>query len=130
MIFRIGDTDFKLNFGVRFAAELDESEKYRTEGIEFGMGLLLSEEKLGMGSPNALATIIHCALHRESVSLDEVFDALDAYADIDELDGIFDKVEDALKNSNAVRSAKARMEKTQKTANRKKGVLAVKPTTK
>lgn len=125
--FKINGKERKLNFGVRFAAELDETEKYRAEGIEFGMGLMLVEQKLGMGSLGALANIIECALHRESVTTDEVFDALDVYADEDKLDELFTKVETELKNSKAVRSAKSRMEKTSKEANRKQ---AKKPTKK
>jgi|SRR5690625_498907 len=131
MKFKIDGEEKELNFGVRFAAELDESEAaYQTEGITFGMGLMLSENKLSMGNIGALALIVKCALHRENVTLDEVYDALDVYADNDELDDLFTKVETELKNSNAVRSAKTRMEKASKEANRIQGVQAVKPTKK
>lgn len=133
MEFKINGKEKTLNFGVRFAAELDASDTYKAqgaEGIEFGMGLLLSEEKLGMGSIGTLATIIKCALHQENVTLDEVYTALDTYAEEDELSDLFGKIEVELKNSKAVRSIKAQMEKKSKEANRKEGVQAAKPTKK
>lgn len=130
MKIKIDGEEKELNFGVKFAVELDESEVFKAEGIEFGLGLALSEEKLEMGSLGTLATIIKCALHRENVTLDEVYDTLDVYADEDKLDDLFEKIETELKNSNAVRSAKTRMEKKSKEANRKKGIQAVKPTKK
>lgn len=124
MIFRIGDTDHKLNFGVRFVALLDETETIKpkdVEGIEFGIGLALAEERLSMGSFATLVNVLECALHRDYVTKDEVYDALDAYAEKDELETLFDKVEAELKNSNAVRAAKAQLEKSNQEANRKKG---------
>jgi len=130
MEFTVKGKEKKLNFGVRFAAELDESEKYKVEGIEFGMGLMLAEQKLGMGSLGSLATIIKCALHRENVTLDEVYDELDVLAEKDVLDVLFEKIGNELKNSVAVRAARTQMEKNSKEANRKQGVQAVKPTTK
>lgn len=130
MDFKIGGKEKELNFGVKFAANLDESDVFAAEGVEFGLGIALSEEKLGMGSLGTLANVIKCALHRENVTLDEVYNALDVYADDDKLDDLFEKIETELKNSNAVRSAKARMEKMSKEANRQKGIQAVKPTNK
>lgn len=128
MNFRINGKDLKLNFGVRFTAELDESERYEAEGIEFGMGLMLAQEKLSMGKYDALANVIKHALHRENVTTDEVFDALDEYGEENDLEVLFEKIETELKNSNAVRTALARMEKTSKEANRKKGLAALEPT--
>lgn len=121
MDFKVGDKDLKLNFGVRFTADLDESEQYESDGIEFGMGLMMAQEKLSMGKYDALANIIKHALHRENVTTDEVFDAIDQYGEENDLEVLFTKIEDELKNSNAVRTAKLRMEKTSEEANRKKG---------
>lgn len=123
MDFYINGKDRKLNFGVRFVAELDESEKYDAEGISFGMGLMLARQKLAMGNLGALATVLKHALHREGVTVDEVYDALDEYAEEHDLEVLFSKVEEELKNSNAVRTAFARMEKANKEANRKNQAL-------
>jgi|SRR5690625_4705222 len=127
MDFKINGETKKLNFGVRFAAELDETETYEAENIEFGMGIMLAEEKLQMGSLQTLVTVIKCALHQENVTTDEVYDALDEYEDLEVL---FTKIENELKNSNAVRTVKLRMEKVSKEANRRQGIQAVKPTKK
>lgn len=132
MNFKIKDKDLKLNFGVRFTAQLDESEQYKTEGIEFGMGLMLAKQKLSMGKFDALASIIEHALYREGVTSDEVYDALDEYGEENDLEELFKKIEEELKNSNAVRTALTRMEKTNTEAKRKKAasVAALKPTKK
>lgn len=131
MEFKIKGQEKELNFGVRFAAQLDASDTYKAqgaEGIEFGMGILLSEEKLGMGSIEMLAKVIHSALHQHNVTIDEVYDSLDVYIENDEAEELFDKIDVELKNSKAVRLVKARMNKKNKEANRTKGVQAVKPT--
>lgn len=125
--FKINGKERKLNFGVRFAAELDETEQYDAQGIQFGMGLVLAQQKLDMGKLDVLAKVIKHALHQENVTLDEVYDALDEYSEENDLEVLFTKVEEELKNSNAVRTALARMEKTSKEANRKQ---AKKPTKK
>lgn len=130
MDFKINDKDVKLNFGVKFVAELDEREMYSSEGIEFGMGLILTKEKLAMGKFDALANVIECALHRESVTIDEVYEAIDEYGEENDLEVLFKKIEEELKNSNAVRATTARMEAASKEANRKQGIQAVKPTSK
>lgn len=130
MELKVAGKDRKLNFGVRFAALLDESDKYQADGIEFGLGLAMAEEKLEMGSLETLARVVKCALHRESVTLNDVYDALDEYANEEKLDEVFEKIEEELKNSNAVRTAKSRQEKMRTEANRKKGLQAVKHTKK
>lgn len=121
MNFKIDGAERKLVFGVRFTADLDASEKYQAEGIEFGMGLMMTQEKLAMGNYDALAKVIKHALHGENFTVDEVFDALDEYGEENDMEELFTKVEEELKNSNAVRTATARMEKTSEEANRKKG---------
>lgn len=130
MNFKINGENLKLNFGVRFVAELDQTESVGAEGIEFGIGTMLAQEKLSTGSFEALATVIQHACHQHNVTLDEVYEAIDEYGESNELETLFVKIEEELKNSKAVRTAKARMEATQKEANRKQGVQAVKPTKK
>ena len=130
LIFKVDGKERELNFGVRFVAELDETEKYSTEGIEFGMGLVLTQQKLEMGNLGALAKIIKYALYKYNFTLDEIYDALDEYAEEKDLGVLIEKVEGELKNSNAVQTALAGMEKLQKEAKRKQGVQAVKPTKK
>lgn len=126
MDFKINGVDKKLIFGVRFVADLDESEKINEKGIEFGMGLLMSQEKLKMGNYPALIKVLKFALAKENVTEDEVADALDEYSVDNDLEVLFSKIEEELKNSNAVRTALARMEKVTKEANRKKSIKAVK----
>lgn len=126
MDFKINGVDKKLNFGVRFVANIDESEKYEAEGISFGMGLMLVQQKLGMGNLKALTNVIKHALYKENVSEDEVVDALDEYAEENDLEVLIQKIEGELKNSNAVRTARARMEKMTTETNRKQGLSAVK----
>jgi|SRR5690625_2493058 len=127
MELKINGETKKLNFGVRFAHELDESEVVSESGLEFGIGIMATEEKLKMGSLSALVTVIKCALHQENVTTDEVYDALD---ECEDLETVFKKVEEELKNSNAVRTVKVRAEKVAKEAQRQQGVRAVKPTKK
>lgn len=131
MNFKINGTDLKLNFGVRFVAELDQTQTINGgQGIEFGIGTMLAQEKLQTGNFEALASIIQHAAHQHNVTLDEVYDAIDEYGESNDLETLFLKIEDELKNSNAVRTARTRMEQTQKEANRKEGVQAVKSTKK
>lgn len=127
MDFKINGENKQLDFGVKFVAEIDETEKYNADGISFGMGLMLVQEKLSMGNVAALATVIEKALHKENVTIDEVYDALDEYSEENDLEILIQKIEEELKNSNAVRTARARMEKQTKRANRPQ---AVKPTKK
>lgn len=131
MKFKINGEERELIFGVRFVSEIDESEKMEREGIEFGVGLMMVQNKLdtGLNILPVFAEIIKHALYKENVTEDEVIDALDEYPP-DELETLLEKVEEELKNSSAVRFSKARMEKTTKEANRKKGLAAVKPTKK
>ena len=126
MDFKINGVDKKLIFGVRFVADLDESEKISEQGIEFGMGLLMAQEKLKMGNYPALIKVLKFALAKENVTEDEVADAIDEYSVDNDLEVLFSKIEEELKNSNAVRTALARMEKVTKEANRKKSIKAVK----
>lgn len=124
MKFKINGEEKELNFGVRFIAELDKTDTLKVENmIEFGVGLMMAEEKLGMGSIETLANIIKSALHREFVTLDQVYDALDERVEEDKLEEVFDMIGEALKNSKAVLVAKSRM-KTQATEqNRKKNAV-------
>lgn len=126
MDFKIKGENKKLNFGVRFVANIDESEKYQAEGISFGMGLMLVQQKLAMGNLDALTKVIKHALYKENVTEDEVVDALDEYTEENDLEVLIQKIEDELKNSNAVRTAQARMEKMTTETSRKKGLTAVK----
>lgn len=128
MNFKIQGKERELVFGVRFVADLDESEKYKTDGLEFGMGLMMAQQKLSMGNYDALAKVIKYATQKDNFTVDEVFDALDEYGEENDLEALFVKVEEELKNSNAVRTAVARSEKMQTEANRQKGLQAVKPT--
>lgn len=131
MEFKINGENLKLNFGVRFVKELDQTQAIDAgNGIEFGVGTLLAEEKLKMGVFDALATVILCACHQHNVSIDDVDTAMDDYSEENDLETLFTKVEKELKNSNAVQTAKTRMEKQQEEANRKEGLQAVKSTKK
>lgn len=127
MEFKIKGENKKLVFGVRFVALLDESEKYEKEGFQFGMGLLMAQQKIEMGSMATLAKIIRYALIKENYTLDEIYDALDDYAAENDMEIFIEKIEHELKNSNAVRAAQARMSKQTTEANRKQA--AQKPTT-
>lgn len=128
MEFKVKGKNYQLNFGVRFVAELDETEKYRAEGIEFGMGTMLAFEKLKLGQYGALVTILKHALHGKGFTLDEIYEAIDEYAEENDLETLLEKVETELKNSNAVRTMLARMNAMETEANRKKGLQAKKHT--
>jgi len=120
MDFKIKGENKQLNFGVRFVADIDETEKYKTESVSFGMGLMMAQQKLVMGNFPALVSIIKHALYKDNVTEDEVVDALDEYGEENELETLFAKIEEELKNSNAVRTSQARMEKMSTEASRKK----------
>lgn len=127
MKFKVNGEERELNFGVRFVADIDESEQFETDGFEFGMGLMMAQQKLAMGKYDSLAKIIKYALRKENFTLDEIFEAIDQYAEENDLEVLISKIEEELKNSNAVRTMQARMEKRTKEANRKQ---AAKPTKK
>lgn len=128
MKFKINGEDKELIFGVRFVSEIDETERMEREGLEFGVGLMLIQQKLetGMNVLPAFVTIIKHALYKEHVSEDEILDALDEYSSNGELDSVLEKIEVELKNSNAVRFSMARMKKTAKEANRKQAAKLTK----
>lgn len=109
MKFAINGKELDLHFGVKFVAGLDKEEQMDAgNGIVFGMGTMLNRQKLKFGNLEALALIIQHALHGNDYSLNDVYEALDEVEDLDEL---FDRVEEELKNSRAAQVAETRMEK-------------------
>lgn len=103
-----------LNFGVRFVAELDESEKMSAEGVSFGMGLMFAQERIAIGSVATLVKVIQCALLHEDVTQDDIYDALEDYIQENDLETLFEKVEKQIKNASAVRVAIERKERKYK----------------
>ena len=76
--------DLTLNFGVRFVAELDRTKVIDGgHGITFGIGTVIAQEQLNMGSYEALVNVIRCALHDHNLTLDEVYATLDEQEDLD-----------------------------------------------
>lgn len=123
MDFKIDGENKELNFGVKFVAELDKTETIKFEDMfEFGTGMMMAEQKLGMGNIETLAKVIKSALWKEHVTLDDVYESLDEYTEDDKLEEIFDKITECLKNSKAVRATAARMKKNATEANRLKAV--------
>lgn len=115
MHFTIKNKDYKLNFGTKFVADLDKTHEMEREGIEFGMGMVIAQSKLELGSFETLADIIRCAITDRKFTNDDIYAALDEYNDLSK---IFDEIEEELKNSQAVQVVEARMAAQEKETNR------------
>lgn len=97
----IGKKKYQLYFGVRFVRELDKIGGIQMRGQHFGMALTMALPALQGYDPAVLSDVIYAAAYdnKPRPTREEVDDFIDH---TDKLEELFDQVEAAIKESNAV----------------------------
>lgn len=113
MNLNINGKDTELRFDVGFIRRLDEVYKIenKSQGIQFGMGLMSANIYLKQFSPPALSDIIRCAIKPtpSQVTIDKfIEDYADKHGDLDQL---FTDVSDALGKSNVCKATLKNLQK-------------------
>lgn len=120
MTLKINGKECRLNFGVGFIRELDNKYFVQSKtGARFGSGLETKVPMLLSGDAVALAEFIHLGtarMEKDRPSLQEVDDYIDS---TDDIEGLFEKVVEELKKSNACRVKVRQMENNMKEAEEK-----------
>lgn len=120
MTLKINGKECRLNFGVGFIRELDNKYFIQSKtGARFGSGLETKVPMLLSGDAVALAEFIHLGtarMEKDRPSLQEVDDYIDS---TDDIEGLFEKVVEELKKSNACRVKVRQMENNMKEAEEK-----------
>jgi A2 protein len=99
----INDTEYNFRFGIGFVRHLDGESSIRQNGITFGVGLESMVTKLTMKDTVALSDTLAAANMTECPRVQTA--DIDQYIDDEttDIEGLFDKVIDELKKSNATR---------------------------
>ena len=108
----INETEYNFRFGIGFVRHLDGESSIRQNGITFGVGLESMVTKLTMKDTVALADTLAAANMTESPRVKST--DIDSYIDDEstDIEGLFDKVLDELKKSNATRLTTGELLKT------------------
>lgn len=114
MEIRIGKMVHQLEFEkIRFIRGLDKIYKAESDGIEFGMGVILADIYLKQGSVPALVNVIRCAINAP-VSLDAIDSVVEKIAEEnDGLDQLFEEVREEMGKSPIVKSTLKRVQEAQ-----------------
>lgn len=102
MRFKIGNTEAKLKFGVKFVRLMDEKYTIDYQGLDFGMGIMYAQMGLAQKSVPTLSNIIHAATKGE-YHIDDIDDAVEEYAEQEGgLKKLFDQIEEEMGKSQVV----------------------------
>ena len=108
MEIKINDKNVELNFGVAFVRELDKVAGVKVNGQSFGFGLTKSLPALQAYYPAVLADVLYCAAWANKPRPTQK--AIDEFIDTDsDLEKVFDEVNKAIAESNAVKVAAKNM---------------------
>ena len=108
MEIKINGKNVELNFGVAFVRELDKVAGMKVNGQSFGFGLTKSLPALQAYDPAVLADVLYCAAWDNKPRLTQK--AIDEFIDTDsDLEKVFDEVNKAIAESNAVKVAAKNM---------------------
>lgn len=120
MLFKIGDKEYELKFGLKCIRELDKVYTVDQQGVEFGMGINLAYANLLNYNPTALPEIIRAALSHLSSPprLKDIEEAIEQYAvENDGLEQLFEEFLDELGKSPVAKATIKRIEQLGKAAN-------------
>ncbi|EEX24795.1 tail assembly chaperone [Limosilactobacillus fermentum] len=108
MEIKINGKNVELNFGVAFVRELDKVAGMKVNGQSFGFGLTKSLPALQAYDPAVLADVLYCAAWDNKPRPTQK--AIDEFIDTDsDLEKVFDEVNKAIAESNAVKVAAKNM---------------------
>lgn len=108
MEIKVDDKNVELNFGVAFVRELDKVAGMKVNGQSFGFGLTKSLPALQAYDPAVLADVLYCAAWANKPRPTQK--AIDEFIDTDsDLEKVFDEVNKAIAESNAVKVAAKNM---------------------
>ena len=108
MEIKINDKNVELNFGVAFVRELDKVAGMKVNGQSFGFGLTKSLPALQAYDPAVLSDVLYCAAWANKPRPTQK--AIDEFIDTDsDLEKVFDEVNKAIAESNAVKKEKKNM---------------------
>lgn len=108
MEIKINGKNVELNFGVAFVRELDKVAGMKVNGQSFGFGLTKSLPALQAYDPAVLADVLYCAAWDNNPRPTQK--AIDEFIDTDsDLEKVFDEVNKAIAESNAVKVAAKNM---------------------
>ena len=108
MEIKIDDKNVELNFGVAFVRELDKVAGMKVNGQSFGFGLTKSLPALQAYDPAVLSDVLYCAAWANKSRPTQK--AIDEFIDTDsDLEKVFDEVNKAIAESNAVKVAAKNM---------------------
>lgn len=96
MELKIAGKTHELKFGMGFLRTLDKAHSIEQYGITFGVGLQTVLPNFLAGSPVALSEIISAATGCPQAAVD---DAIEAYAEENDLDELFDSVKENLETA-------------------------------
>ena len=108
MEIKINGKNVELNFGVAVVRELDKVAGMKVNGQSFGFGLTKSLPALQAYDPAVLADVLYCAAWDNKPRPTQK--AIDEFIDTDsDLEKVFDEVNKAIAESNAVKVAAKNM---------------------
>ncbi|MCM0724308.1 tail assembly chaperone [Latilactobacillus curvatus] len=103
----INGQEQELNFGVRFVRELDKVAGINKDGVQLGFGLTRSLPGMQTYNPATLSDVIYAATATNSPrpSRNDVDDYIDSIESIDELEKVFEEVNQGIDKANALKAA-------------------------
>lgn len=117
-----------LHYGLAFLDEMNASSGLVVNGQNVGAGAVNEQEKLAIGDVSALGRVLYAATAGDSPrpSLKMIQDTLEGMKSVDDLQELFDGVDEGMKNSIPLQFQIKKMEKIAKESQRKQGLKAVK----
>lgn len=105
MKIKINNTEYELNFGIRFVRELDKIASVSNNGISLGMALMRTLPALQTYDPVALCNVIYAASYgnkpRPSMKAVETF--IDKEVSFEDLEKYFDDILKEINESTATK---------------------------
>jgi|SRR5690625_239594 len=99
----INGKDYELRFGIKAINTLDNLNKQSIEGLEFGVGVEMTNTKLSMGRPQGLVEAIkagtsHLKSKPSTTDIEEYVEEL-AESDFEAYDKLFNEIKEAMEQS-------------------------------
>lgn len=108
----INGNEQELHFGIGFVRELDNVAGVNKNGIQLGMGLTLTMPSLKSYNPAALSNVIYAATVTNSPrpGLGDVDKYLESITSADEIERIFDEVNEEINKATMLQTALKNMQ--------------------
>jgi hypothetical protein len=105
MKIKINNTEYELNFGIRFVRELDKVASVSNNGISLGMALMRTLPALQTCDPVALCNVIYAAAYGNNPrpSMKDVERFIDKEVSFEELEKYFDDILKEINESTATK---------------------------